>query len=488
MTNYGNLYNERFTKDAPRYSQGAQARTYQDYMRGLQSQKQTAAQTFGNLYNQQANQNFYAQALGKPQGLSGGMETQYNNAMSAQQSQQLGQVTQQRYQAFADIANQESQASQYVQAQRLQEQQLQMGEMQVNQQRYAQAEAILNSPNLSQQQKQNQLENLGLTAGEIERMTAAPVAGPIIGGATSIGATIGLTQVAPRVYANAKLNIENAQILDKVVKGELESVTAAVQQTITDTNTAVDTLLTKPDGTKLDPKTLTGNQKVEYEKLQAKLVEARREVSTAEKTLREKLLTDPNLKQKAMLEVANPEQKAAMQGIDSARQTVEQATTNKASIEQKLTRYNELSAMGKQGRKGADLAEWKQLTAEFPNGRESINTAINQADDVLKTATAGLDDAAKAGNKAIEQVSKKVNKASAILNKAETGTTGVLSTKKLANSALKKVGLNLMKGLGYYFIADSIVSIIYGKGILGLAGDVLKGDVKAGGLIGLFNQ
>lgn len=198
-----NMYNERYMKEAPRYTAGSQARTYQDYMRNIQMQRQTAGQTFGNLAAQQANQSFYDRAMGRPQGLSGGMETQYANVTNAQQAQQAGQVAQQRYQAFADISAQQSQVPQLARAEAMAEQQFQAQQMQLNTQRFAQAKQIMDTPNLTQAQKVEQLKNIGMTEGEISRMNA-PTAGPVIGGITTASALGGIS-TGVGTYQNVKL-------------------------------------------------------------------------------------------------------------------------------------------------------------------------------------------------------------------------------------------------------------------------------------------
>lgn len=202
MIDYTNLYNERFTKDAPRYSAGSQMRTFQDYMRGIQAQRSAAGQTFGNLAMQQVNQSFYDRAMGRPPGLSGGMAQQFQNQLGAARSRQLGQVAQQRYQAFSDIAAQEAQASQFARAQRMQEQQFETQEMALQQQKFAQAQQVMASPDLTDEQKQSQLTRLGLTQGEIDRMGPQQGEG-IVGAATTGGLLIGASEGFRR-YGNVK--------------------------------------------------------------------------------------------------------------------------------------------------------------------------------------------------------------------------------------------------------------------------------------------
>lgn len=236
MTDYMNMYNERYMKEAPRYTAGSQARTYQDYMRNIQMQRQTAGQTFGNLAAQQANQSFYDRAVGQPQGLSGGMEQQYSNVTNAQRAQQAGQLAQQRYQAFADIAAQQAQVPQLARAEAIAEQQFQAGQMQLNTQRFAQAKQIMDTPNLTQAQKVEQLKNIGMTEGEISRMNA-PTAGPVVGSVMSAGALGGIT-TAVGTYQNVKL-------MSNLV-GEQGSVVAAnnVVETATTSLTDATTKLT----------------------------------------------------------------------------------------------------------------------------------------------------------------------------------------------------------------------------------------------------
>lgn len=183
MKDYTGLYNERFTKQAPRYTNAYQARTYQDYIRNIQNQRAAAGQTFGGLNAQIQNQSFYDRAMGTPPGLSGGMEQQFSNQLSGARARQLGQTAQQRFQAFSDISNQEMQASQFARAEAAAEQQFQSQNIAFKQQQQQQAQAIMAS-NASDSIKEFQLREIGLTEDEIASM--GPVAGPaIVGGVTT---------------------------------------------------------------------------------------------------------------------------------------------------------------------------------------------------------------------------------------------------------------------------------------------------------------
>jgi len=215
MTDYMGMYNERFMKRAPQYGANARARTYQDYMRNIQNQRMAAGQTFGNLAMQQQNQSFYDRAMGRPPGLSGGMAQQFQNQMSAARSRQLGQTAQQRYQAFSDIAAQEAQASQFARAEATAEQQFQTQELQLNAQRQAQAQQVMASPNLTFEQKQDQLSNLGFTQGQIERMQPSQ-GSAIVGGVTSAAAV----PVVGGVGASAYRTNQNIQAFQSAFKGD----------------------------------------------------------------------------------------------------------------------------------------------------------------------------------------------------------------------------------------------------------------------------
>lgn len=214
MTDYMGMYNERFMKRAPQYGANARARTYQDYMRNIQAQRMAAGQTFGNLAMQQQNQSFYDRAMGRPPGLSGGMAQQFSNQMGAARSRQLGQAAQQRYQAFSDIAAQEAQANQFARAEAAAEQQFQAQELQLQGQRQAQAQQIMAS-GLTYEQKQDQLRNLGLSYGEIERLSPSAGSAAIGGGATILGTgAVGIG--GPIVYRD----VSNLQAFESAFKGD----------------------------------------------------------------------------------------------------------------------------------------------------------------------------------------------------------------------------------------------------------------------------
>lgn len=215
MTDYMGMYNERFMKRAPQYGANARARTYQDYMRNIQNQRMAAGQTFGNLAMQQQNQSFYDRAMGRPPGLSGGMAQQFQNQMSAARSRQLGQTAQQRYQAFSDIAAQEAQASQFARAEAAAEQQFQSQELQFQAQKQAQAQQVMASPNLTFEQKQDQLSNLGFTQGQIERMQPSQGAAVVGGTASAVAVpTIGLAG------SSAYRTNQNIQAFQSAFKGD----------------------------------------------------------------------------------------------------------------------------------------------------------------------------------------------------------------------------------------------------------------------------
>jgi hypothetical protein len=204
MKDYMGLYNERFTKQAPRFNNAYQARTYQDYIRNIQNQRAAAGQTFGGLNAQMQNQSFYDRAMGTPPGLSGGMQQQFSNQLSGARARQLGQTAQQRYQAFADLSNQELQASQFARAEAASEQQFQTQNIAFKQQQQAQAQAIMKS-NASDGVKQAQLAEIGLSRDEIADLQ--PKAGPaVIGGAMTLGTAVP-TALAASNYLNYQTNI-----------------------------------------------------------------------------------------------------------------------------------------------------------------------------------------------------------------------------------------------------------------------------------------
>lgn len=210
MKDYMGLYNERFTKQAPRFNNAYQARTYQDYIRNIQNQRAAAGQTFGGLNAQMQNQSFYDRAMGTPPGLSGGMQQQFSNQLSGARARQLGQTAQQRYQAFADLSNQELQASQFARAEAASEQQFQTQNIAFKQQQQAQAQAIMKS-NASDGVKQAQLAEIGLSRDEIADLQ--PKAGPAaIGGAMTLGTGVP-TALAASNYLNYNANIAVAQDL-----------------------------------------------------------------------------------------------------------------------------------------------------------------------------------------------------------------------------------------------------------------------------------
>lgn len=282
MTDYGQIYNERFIKNAPRYSGSSQARSYQDYMRNVQAQTNAANQMFGNQAQQQATQSFYQRAAGQPQGLSGGMQTQYANVVSGQQAAAAGQMQQQQYDTYAKIAQQQAQASQFARAEAAADIQFQQAQAQFESQKYAQAQAIMQDSNISQASKVDRLERLGMTSGEISRLSA-PSAGPIIGG---IG-TLGASAASPFIYRR----VEVGRFTSRVDKAILESVPYKLaQEKVTAANTveqkAREALAKGPQPASGTPNTPTYQPAVTERQLKTNLEKAIKDVAKEKEVLK----------------------------------------------------------------------------------------------------------------------------------------------------------------------------------------------------------
>ena len=430
------VYNQRMVKNSPRYRQGAQSRNFQDYMANINSQKFNTAQTFGNLQNQVNNQSFYDRAVGRPQGLSGGLEQQYSTFRNAASAQAAGQVQQQRFQAFNDIAAQEAQASQFARAQGMQDQQFQMQEMQLNQQRYAQAQEILKSQNLTDAQKQEQLTTLGMTAGEVDRMTS-PGAGAMIGGATTITAAA----TAKAVYKKIQMKSGANNLLETIsASDEIKQVT----ETSKNLTTAKDELSTKLKTAKEAQAKLEGKQASG----QALTPEETTQLNDIKSQLDDVIDADGNITQKGL----NTQLKEATDAADEGLKAIDKKRTDMLD----------------------DLIQGKGDKSKL--NFEGTKKAVDALDDAVKYNADGT----------IKKASgKKVADMATLAKTAKANKKGILKvgTKKVLGKTFAVLGT----AVGVYFLADSVSMILTGRGLMAHASNLVKGDgiQTQGGLLGL---
>jgi hypothetical protein len=448
MTDYMGMYNERFMKRAPQYGANARARTYQDYMRNIQAQRMAAGQTFGNLAMQQQNQSFYDRAMGRPPGLSGGMAQQFSNQMGAARSRQLGQAAQQRYQAFSDIAAQEAQANQFARAEAAAEQQFQAQELQLQGQRQAQAQQIMAS-DLTYEQKQDQLRNLGLSYGEIERLSPSAGAAAIGGGSTLL-ATGAVGIGGPIVYRD----VSNLEAFKSAFKGD-----TGISNLVNDETAIKEALKAGPGQGGKYKVTLSDGPKEFANASDARtmLAEKTRNVRLEKKKLADQLIQGGQKKNMKLFDAKQKAQEALDDLIDSP--------TNE------LTRVNDMQLGPRVDKSGVTdpkvLKKYDKLTKKL-------------ADATKKAADAGVDDVAaeaakQAGIKGASKTSLKNISAKAIAGKT-----------KLA--ALKGAGIIAGKIFLAYLAVEGISMALTGTGFVEGFGNLISGKgYQTSGKKGLGN-
>ena len=156
------------TRDPFEYGRQVAQRRYSEIMSGLDSQRASMNQSYGDMYQQARQMAVGRQAAGGPT-LSGGMGQQQRDFVSTAEMQQLGQIGQAREQASRDLYSQAQSAmsnaeleGQQATQMELQNQQAQLGLVQQTQQ-------IIQDTNLTDDQKREQLTALGVDYDEVSK-------------------------------------------------------------------------------------------------------------------------------------------------------------------------------------------------------------------------------------------------------------------------------------------------------------------------------
>lgn len=154
------------SRDPFQYGQQVAQRRYSEIMSNLDQQRQSAQQSYGDLYSEARQRAVRGQAAGGPT-LSGGMGQQQRDFVSALEMQELGRIGTAREGAMRDLytqgqsafANAELEGQQATQMQ-LQNQQTRLGLVQ-------QTQSIIDSE-LPEEQKRAQLDAIGVNYDEVK--------------------------------------------------------------------------------------------------------------------------------------------------------------------------------------------------------------------------------------------------------------------------------------------------------------------------------
>lgn len=150
------------------YGQQVARRRYSEIMSGIDAQKASAQQSYGDMYQAARQRAVGQQAAGGPT-LSGGMGQQQRDFVSAMEMQQLGQIGQAREGAMRDLYTQGQSAWSNAQLEGQQAQQMELQNQQTNLQLVQQQQAIIQDTNLTEDQKREQLGALGVNYDEVSQ-------------------------------------------------------------------------------------------------------------------------------------------------------------------------------------------------------------------------------------------------------------------------------------------------------------------------------
>lgn len=148
------------SRDPFQYGQQVAQRRYSEIMSNLDMQRQATQQSYGDLYSQARQRAVRGQAAGG-QTLSGGMGQQQRDFVSAIEMQELGRIGQAREGASRDLYSQGQAAFSNAQLEGQQATQMELQNQQTQLQLVQQRQAILADPNLSDEQRAEQLQTIG---------------------------------------------------------------------------------------------------------------------------------------------------------------------------------------------------------------------------------------------------------------------------------------------------------------------------------------
>jgi len=178
-------------RDPFQYGQDVARRRYSEIMSGLQNQKLDVSRSYSDMYQRAKEMAVADRAKGGPS-LSGGMKAQYSDLLSTREIGALGQIGQAQDQALRQLQQQEQSAMSNAELEGQQATQMQLGNQQAALQVVQQKQQILADKNLTEEQKKEQLDALGIeyTAIEAEPSKTSPFVA-VLGGLAGLTAAGG---------------------------------------------------------------------------------------------------------------------------------------------------------------------------------------------------------------------------------------------------------------------------------------------------------
>lgn len=205
------------SRDPFEYGQQVARRRFSEIMSGLDAQRMSTQQSYGDLYQQARQRAVGARAAGGPT-LSGGMGQQRRDFVSALELQELGKIGTAQEQAMRDLFTQGQAAFSNAQLEGQQAAQSELSNRAAALQLVQQRQAIQSDKNLTDEQKQEQLMALEggqapVTVGEPrsfgEKFNEAALTGGMVVGGTAAGASV----IAGALKAGTALGAAKASAL-----------------------------------------------------------------------------------------------------------------------------------------------------------------------------------------------------------------------------------------------------------------------------------
>lgn len=159
-------------RDPFQYGQQVARRRYSEIMSGLQERQTQSSQAYSDLYQQARERAVSQRAAGSPS-LSGGMQAQYSDLVSAREMRELGQIGAGREQAARALELQGQSAFANAELEGQQATQMQLQNQQTQLQVVQQRNQILADENATPEQKAEQLRILGYNE-EADQLLADP--------------------------------------------------------------------------------------------------------------------------------------------------------------------------------------------------------------------------------------------------------------------------------------------------------------------------
>jgi hypothetical protein len=164
----------RQTRDPFAYGQQVARRRYSEIMSGLENQARTVNQSYGDLYQRARQSGIQSEAAGGPR-LSGGMGAQQRDYLSAAEMSSLGQIAGAQEGALRDIETARQSSFANAQLEGMQAEQIQLQSQQSKLQLVQQKQAILADTNLTEEQRNQQLQALGYDPSTVKKDVPAGV-------------------------------------------------------------------------------------------------------------------------------------------------------------------------------------------------------------------------------------------------------------------------------------------------------------------------